>query len=116
MSKSFVFFLLLLGSGELLSACAPASDSAQLDGRPTYCDQDNRICPDGSIVMRTGVKCEFVCPEQKTGAAGTCDYGAPDRRYFSRFADVCSQIPAECNAGEKYFKDSCGCGCILKQA
>jgi hypothetical protein len=33
------------------------------EGRPNWCDQDNRICPDGSIVMRTGADCEFICPD-----------------------------------------------------
>ncbi|MBP9757381.1 MAG: hypothetical protein KBD06_02160 [Candidatus Pacebacteria bacterium] len=38
------------------------------------CDGDGKICPDGSVVGRTGAKCEFIAcppPTEKSGAIHT---------------------------------------------
>lgn len=40
----------------------------KLQQEQVYCDQDAKLCSDGSFVGRTGRKCEFAaCPEEKTG-------------------------------------------------
>lgn len=101
--------LLLAVLTGLLVACTQSNPSID-DVRPNRCDRDNLICPDGSIVMRTGPSCAFVCPTDETPQAH-CDYAAADRTYFSRYADMCAQLPTDCAKGETYFSDACGCGC-----
>jgi hypothetical protein len=106
-------------SGDGGDGATTGSDgAASSDTRPEpqvnpNCPRDNLICPNGTIVMRTGVDCEFVCPEDDSPQA-QCDYAAPDRRYFSRYAQMCSQIPPVCQSGESYFNDACGCGCTTR--
>lgn len=90
----------------LLSACSPAVSD---ESRPTYCDHDNFICSDGSIVMRTGVDCAFVCPEEKK--SDFCDYGSPKRDYWHHDLRECASAVPQCDAGWEQFSDHCGCGC-----
>ncbi|GMW07955.1 MAG: hypothetical protein QY320_02030 [Gammaproteobacteria bacterium] len=108
MKPSAVVTALLLA---LLAGCSGEGDNSGTDPLINLdCPRDNLICPNGTIVMRTGANCEFVCPQDESVQAA-CDYAAPDRRYFSRYADMCAQIPANCQSGETYFNDACGCGC-----
>jgi len=93
----------------LLVSCAkvPATDT----GRPDVCDKDNMICPDGSIVMRTGANCEFVCPEKKDD--GFCDYGSPKRDYWHHDLRECATAQPKCDPPNQPFSDHCGCGCTV---
>ncbi len=101
-------------SGDGGDPASAASDAARPGPEVNpNCPRDNLICPNGTIVMRTGVDCEFVCPED-TSPQAQCDYAAPDRRYFSRYAQMCAQIPPVCQQGETYFNDACGCGCTTR--
>ncbi len=89
----------------LLSACSPAVSD---ESRPTYCDHDNFICSDGSIVMRTGADCEFVCPEAPTDA---CGHTEADTQYWHHDLRECASAVPQCDAGWERFSDACGCGC-----
>ena len=74
------------------------------------CPRDNKICPDGSIVMRVGADCKFeACPEMPDDF---CDYGDPRRDYWGRNAEQCKNA-FECKPLEKRFENKCGCGCEL---
>jgi hypothetical protein len=53
--KATTLLLMLLG----LSACAEPQEGGKL----IMCAQDAQQCPDGSWVGRSGIRCEFVCPE-----------------------------------------------------
>ncbi|MFA5934818.1 MAG: hypothetical protein WC827_02975 [Candidatus Paceibacterota bacterium] len=58
-----IIVLLTVSSGAYFyknkKSISPTKDS------PVACTMDAKMCPDGSYVGRTGVNCEFVCPEIK---------------------------------------------------
>jgi hypothetical protein len=52
----------------LVSACAGKSTPPPTD-TPQACTKEAKVCPDGSIVGRTGPSCEFApCPETAPAA------------------------------------------------
>jgi hypothetical protein len=79
-----------------------------MDSRPAYCDQDNKICQDGSIVMRTGPDCEFVCPQEPKDA---CGYTSAQRDYWHHDVRECASAKPNCEPPWVQFSDECGCGC-----
>ncbi|MCY1060414.1 hypothetical protein [Nannocystis sp. SCPEA4] len=63
-TKSFLALLL----ASLVSACAGKSNPPPADA-PQACTKEAKVCPDGSIVGRTGPSCEFApCPETAPAA------------------------------------------------
>lgn len=65
------------------------------------CPEDAKVCPDGTVVSRTGPKCEFqACPKEKS--------------YVSRDPKKCLVIDYACGSGEP-FQDESGCGCMIEQ-
>src|SRR3989344_5028155 len=80
------------------------------EGRPNYCDNDNLICPDGSVVMRTGANCEFTCPEASKDA---CGYTELQRDYWHHDLRECESAKPQCRSPSVPFSDKCGCGCQI---
>ncbi|HLG24119.1 MAG TPA: hypothetical protein VI564_04285 [Candidatus Nanoarchaeia archaeon] len=72
------------------------------------CERDNKICPDGSIVMRIGPDCEFeACPEMND----PCGYSDFRKDYSSRNPEECKRMKFTCYGYETMFSNECGCGC-----
>lgn len=55
---------LLLALAFLIPACAGKSTPPPAEELPKACTKEAKVCPDGSVVGRTGPNCEFApCPE-----------------------------------------------------
>jgi hypothetical protein len=57
------------------------------------CTMDAMMCPDGTYVGRSGLKCEFVCPEVSTTTAETIDSTVKLGETFS-FEDLSFRVVA----------------------
>lgn len=62
---TLISFLLLafvlVGCGELENPSGPAEDP-----RIVTCTEDAKVCPDGTVVTRGGLACEFApCPAEQ---------------------------------------------------
>ena len=105
------YFIGILGMFLLIFfvSCAPKmTQQEQVQYSLQNCARDNKICPDGSIVMRLGPDCDFEkCPEV---SSDFCDYGNPKMDYMGRNAEQCKNS-FECKPYEKKFSNKCGCGC-----
>ena len=95
----------------LLVSCAKAPTAVDTGVRPDSCAHDSMICPDGSIIERTGANCAFVCPEKKDD--GFCDYGSPKRDYLYQNPRQCEAAKSQCDPPSQPFSDHCGCGCTV---
>jgi hypothetical protein len=58
-----IIFSLVLVAGLVFLVFHKSSDNSA-EPEPVFCTMDAKMCPDGSYVGRTGLKCEFApCPE-----------------------------------------------------
>ena len=111
----FRFMVIVAFSMILLSSCSKSDQPIQDDVAWSLqnCPRDNKICADGSIVMRLGPDCEFEkCPEVPDDF---CDYGNPGMDYWGRNGEQCRSNTHECESWEKPFSNKCGCGCELPE-
>lgn len=101
----------------IISGCTAQKSSGQTFeqnpsaylGNSGNCAQDNKICPDGSIVQRVGPNCDFE--QCKPAPSDFCDYGSPSRNYKGKDSSQCASAQITCNNGWTKFNDKCGCGC-----
>ena len=54
-----IAFFVMGGKTDFLSSTLSAQDESVLGG--TFCDNDIRECPDGTIVQRLPPDCRFIC-------------------------------------------------------
>lgn len=73
--------------------CESTLPMPPVQGEPSACPQDAKLCPDGSSVGRIGPNCEFApCPEAETGLTPDTPYAQPGGR-------VCTQEMKQCPNG-----------------
>jgi hypothetical protein len=103
--------------------CDPANGGADCGGicvsKPAFCGGIAAFpCPEGQTCVddpsddcdpkKGGADCGGICVKKPI----KCTYTDPHRRYVAKTPSRCSVIRFFCAAGESYFSDSCGCGCV----
>jgi len=96
--------------GECGCGCAPLYDC---DPNHVACRALPPDCDDGLVASVEGACWGSCVPEgQCAPAEPECHDAASGARYVGTSAAECAVIRFTCDAGEEYFADDCGCGCL----